>query len=60
MKDQLENARMAFLNVISPNVVGCYQFFGIGVTFMFHPEGGGSMFLQGADTRPRVITKKTA
>jgi hypothetical protein len=60
MKDQLQNTRMVFLNVISSRVVGCYQFFRTGITFMFHPEGGGSMFLQGADTRLRVVTKKTA
>ena len=60
MKDQLQNTRMVFLDVISPSVVGCYQFFEIGITSMFHPEGGGSMFLQGADARLRVVTKKTA
>jgi len=60
MKDQLQNTRMVFLNVISPSVVGCYQFFGIGITLMFLPEGGGSMFLQGTDTRLRIINKKTA
>jgi len=51
---------MVFLNVISPSVVGCYPFFEIGITFMFHPEGGGSMSLQGADTRLYVVNKKTA
>lgn len=60
MNDQLQNTRMVFLDVISPIVIGCYQFLGIGITFMFHPEGGGSMFLKGADTRLRVVTQKTA
>jgi len=45
---------MVSFNVISPSVVGCYQFFEIGITFMFHPEGEGSMSLQGADTRLHV------
>ena len=44
-----------------PSVVGCYQFFWKGITFMSNSEGGGRMFLQGADTRLlRVISRKTA